>query len=137
MENTRSKIEAQIKRLNNRLPAYLSDKVTDITQLKTEIKRHKRKAVADRTRNFFIVMFILAIAALFIGQESYYYMGGIAFFAALFLVSPTAKSARIVSYAQQKVFLLQLLETLPTHEPEKELPRELPNGGMEFMVGFD
>lgn len=133
MEKIISKIEGQIKRLNNRLPDYMADNITDLNLLKTEIKRHKRKSVADRTRNFFVVMFVLAIAALFIGKESYYYMGGIAFFAGLYLASPTARSARIVAYAQQKMFLLQLLQDMKS---QKTL-NELPESGSDFMVGFD
>lgn len=131
MEKIKDKIEIQLKRLNNRLPAYMSHKVTDQYQLKLEIKRHKRKSIADRTRNFFIVMFILAIAALFIGNESYYYMGGIAFFAGLFLASPTSRSARIVAYAQQKLFLLQLLADMKIEQPV------LTSGTNELSVGFD
>lgn len=131
MEKIEESITRQIKRLDNRLPAYMSNKVTEPHQLKLEIKRHKRQSIADRTRNFFIVMFILAIAALFVGKESYYYMGGIAFFAGLFLASPTARSARIVAYGQQKLFLLQLLQ-----EMKKEQPA-LPLGNEEMSVGFE
>lgn len=131
MEKTQHKIETQIKWLNNRLPAYMSHKITDQRQLKLEIKRHKRKSMADRTRNFFIVMFLLAIAALFIGKESYYYMGGIAFSFGLFLASPTARSARIVSYAQQKMFLLQLLQDMRAEQPM------LTQGNDDLSVGFE
>lgn len=133
MEIISKNIEGQISRLNNRLPDYLSNRVTDVNQLKSEIKRHKRKAVADRTRNFFIVMFLVAIVALFIGKESYYYMGGVAFFAALYLAAPTAKSARIVSYAQQKIFLLQLLQEINKQEPKMDLP----DGGSDLLIGYD
>lgn len=123
------KIEERIVKLDNSLPDLLNGVVKEASHMKMEIKRYKRQNLLARTRNFFLVMFVLAVLVLVLGEKSYYYVGGGAFLLALFLLSPTARYARNLANAQQKLFLMYLLEELRdkvSNNQSSESPASLP-----------
>ncbi len=123
MENIKEKIEHRLKKIDYTLPECLVQHITSGKQLQVEIKKYRNRNIQNRFRNFLIVALALAVTALILGKESYYYIGAGAAFLAYLLLSPSAQYTRNITLARQKLFLLELLEELKVDyiAPQKSL----------------
>jgi len=122
MDKIQIKIEDRIRSINYKLPSVFLRGVSDTNQLKSEIKNYRNKNLQNRFRNLLLALLALAIIALMVDNDNYQYyiLGGIAFLATLVLLSPSAKYARTLTLARQKLFLMELLMDMHVPVPDHQ-----------------